>query len=548
MWREIWTKSRLAVLGLGVAVLVSGILLLALDRQLTFVADDWLFLVKRHGWGVDVLLDPFHGSLVPGLGLAYKLMQEVFGMGSATPYYAVAIAFFLASAVLLFVYLRRRVGDWLALLGAILILFLGAAFEDLLFAFQLGYFVAVAAGLGALIALDREDDRGDRVACALLVVSLAFSSVAIAFLAGAAADWVLGRGPRGRRVYVVLVPVALYVLWWVGWGRAAESHISLDNIAATPEFVFDAASAGIVSLLGLATGDGSEPDQPHLIWGHLLLVAGMFLLVARTAKDRAISRGLAVALAIGIAFWAIAGINRDETRLPTSSRFQYPSAVFLLLIAAEMIRGLRVPRLAIVIAAAITAAAAVGGVSLLQREHDERWVPYANSLRSTLAAVDLAGPSAQPDHPVFFPPDITAPARAYLAAAGEHGSPAFSEAELAARPEPERGGADLTMALALGLSLGEPRPGTEILQCQRLQPGVDGSTGVTLLHGGFMIGNEGRAAINVWLGRFSEGFSVDLGQLQPGATTALSIPGDDAARPWRLGLVGGGDARLCTTG
>jgi hypothetical protein len=96
---------------------------------------------------------------VVGPALVYKLLQTFFGMSSAMPYYAVSISLFLTSAVLLFAYLRSRVGDWLALLAAVLILFLGAAFEDLLWAFQLGYFASAAAGLGMLLALDREDDH-----------------------------------------------------------------------------------------------------------------------------------------------------------------------------------------------------------------------------------------------------------------------------------------------------------------------------------------------------------------------------------------------------
>jgi hypothetical protein len=532
---------------LGVAVVAAGVKLLSLDSQLTFIADDWMLLVKRHGWSVDYFLHPFNGNVVAAPGLVYKLIREVFGMGSATPYYAAAIACFLASAVLLFVYIRRRVGDWPALLGAVLILFLGAAFEDLLFAFQIGYFASVATGLGALIALDREDDRGDRIACALVVVSLSFSSIGIAFVAGAVVDLALGRRPRARRSYVALVPIAVYALWWVGWGHLGHNHISVHNIVSAPRFVFDAAAAGIVSLLGLATGDGSEPSQPHLVWGQVLLVAGLILLGIRTARTGKVPRGLAVALAIGLAFWAVAALNRSVARLPTSSRYQYPSAVFILLIGAEMLRGLRVPRLATVAAAAITLAAVVGGVSLLDREHEERWVPYANSLRSSLAAVEIAGRSADPGFPVFFPPDIEAPARAYLTAVSAYGSPAFSEEQLRARPASERASADLTMAQALGLALVQPDPGQRILQCQTLRATADGHSGLTLLRGGFVLSNPGADGVEVRLSRFADEYSVGLGPLDAGVTASLQIPADRSSAPWNLGLFGDGPVQLCTT-
>lgn len=538
---------RLPIMGLAVAAVVSAIVLIALDSQLTFIADDWMLLVKRQGWSAEYFLHPFHGNIVAAPALIYKLTREVFGMSSATPYYCIAITAFLASAVLLFVYLRRRVGDWLALLGAILILFLGAAFEDLLFAFQIGYFAAVAAGLGMLIALDREDDRGDGFACVLLIVSLAFSSIGIAFAAGALVDVALGRRPRARRIYVALLPISLYILWWAGWGHLAENHVSVHNVLTTPEFVFDAAAAGITSLLGLATGDGSEPDQPHLIWGKVLLVAGLFLLAVRIVREKKVPRGLAVALAIGLALWILTGANREESRLPTSSRYQYPSAVFLLLIAAEMLRGLRVPKLAIVAAAAVTGAAVVGGMSLLHREHSERWVPYADSLRSTLAAVEIAGDRADPRFPLFFPPDVRAPARAYLSAVDEYGSPAFGEAELEARPSTERASADLTIAQALGLALVAPERTERVLRCEAVEASVAGYSGVTLLRGGFTLTNRSATGVEVLLSRFADEHAVVLGSLAPGVTTSLEIPVDESRRPWNLGLKGEGPVRLCTT-
>ena len=546
-WLAESAVRRLPIMGLAVAAVVSAIVLIALDSQLTFIADDWMLLVKRQGWSAEYFLHPFHGNIVAAPALIYKLTREVFGMSSATPYYCIAITAFLASAVLLFVYLRRRVGDWLALLGAILILFLGAAFEDLLFAFQIGYFAAVAAGLGMLIALDREDDRGDGFACVLLIVSLAFSSIGIAFAAGALVDVALGRRPRARRIYVALLPISLYILWWAGWGHLAENHVSVHNVLTTPEFVFDAAAAGITSLLGLATGDGSEPDQPHLIWGKVLLVAGLFLLAVRIVREKKVPRGLAVALAIGLALWILTGANREESRLPTSSRYQYPSAVFLLLIAAEMLRGLRVPKLAIVAAAAVTGAAVVGGMSLLHREHSERWVPYADSLRSTLAAVEIAGDRADPRFPLFFPPDVRAPARAYLSAVDEYGSPAFGEAELEARPSTERASADLTIAQALGLALVAPERTERVLRCEAVEASVAGYSGVTLLRGGFTLTNRSATGVEVLLSRFADEHAVVLGSLAPGVTTSLEIPVDESRRPWNLGLKGEGPVRLCTT-
>lgn len=531
---------------LAVAVVISGALLLSLDSQLTFIADDWELLVAREGLAVSTVFEPFHENIVVGPAIVYKLLLGVFGMSSALPFYLASISLFLASAVLLFLYLRSRVGDWLALLGPLLILFLGAAFEDLLWAFQLGYFAAAAAGMGMLLALDREDERGDWIACGLLVVSLAFSSLGLVFLLGACVDLALGRRPRLRRISVVLLPAALFAFWWLAWGREAESHLSGENLTGLLSYLYNAAAAGITSLMGLATGDGTSPDQPHLIWGKLLvpLVAG--LVGFRIHRDRGLSRGLAIALVMALAFWILAGLNRSEERFPTSSRYQYPSALFLLLVIGESLRGLRVPRIALVFATAGVVAAAVGGVSLMEREHEERWRPAAEAVRSSLAAVELAGPSADPAFPVTFPPNATVPAARYLAAAHAHGSPAYSEAELIERPEPERAAADLTMAQALGLALVPPH--SEDARCQSLTASASGETGLTLLRGGFSLENQSGEPVEVMLRRFAEeGFSVSLGLLEADQKTALTIPPDASEQPWQLGLRGRGQVRLCIT-
>ncbi len=544
---DLLSDPRAPLLALALAVAASAIWLIGLDSHLTFIADDWILLVKRWGSGAAVFLYPFHGSIVLAPAILYRLMRAIFGMGSALPYYVLSVSVFLASGVLLFVYLRRRLGDWLALLAAVLILFLGAAFEDLLFAFQFGFFASVTAGLGMLIALDRGDRRGDRIACALLVISLSLSSLGLAFAVGALADLALCRRPRAKRAYVALLPLALYGLWWIGWGHLAQNHVSLHNLEHLPSYVFDSAGAGITSLLGLASNDGSEPSQPHLIWGKLVLLAALALAALRVYREGRISRGFAVALGLALGFWILAGLDRSPERFPTSSRYQYSSAVFLLLIAAEALRGLRIPKLAILVAAVVTGLAIWGGITLLDREYTERWRPAADSLRSTLAAVQIAGPGARPGFPVTFPPTVTVPAHVYLSTAHEYGSPAYTEAELEARPEAERASADLTIAQAEGLALVPPSHAQRTIACQTLHASAEGAAALTLLHGGFTLTNETTAPVEVMLGRFAAASSVSLGPLSAGERAALTIPVDDSTRPWSLDLKGAGPIRLCTT-
>jgi len=536
---------------LGVAVIAAGALLISLDSHLTFLADDWGLLLRKQSWALSTFLDPYGEHFILGPALVFKSLQEVFGMGSALPYYLFSISLFLASAVLLFLFLRPRVGDWLALVAAVLILFLGAAFEDMLWISTFNFSGSMVAGLGMLLALDRDDEKGDRIACILLTVSIVFSSVGLAFAAGALADLVMGKRSWKKRAYIALVPLALFALWWLGWGRNAEKKAALGSLWELPGFVFDSMAAGFTSLLGLATGDGSEASQPHLIWGKIVLVATAVLVAVRTVRLRRLPRGLVVALAIGFAFWVLIGLlpNLSATpeHAPTSSRYQYMTAVFLLLIVAEALRGVRVPMPVVVVAAVVTGFAVAGGISLLHREYTERWRPFAESTRYSLAAVEIAGQSADPAFRVSFPPTLSVSARTYLDTVERFGSPAYEEAELAAGPATERAGADLTIAQALGLTLVAPEPQARTVECQRLQASAEGATGVTLLHGGFSLASEGEAPAEVLLSRFADEPSVELGALEPGVKTALTIPGDESSRPWNLALRGEGPVRLCTT-
>lgn len=529
---------------LGVLATISAVLILALDSHLNFLGDDWFLLVSRRGWSPDVFLDPVSENIVFGSAVVYRVLESVFGLGSAFPYYLVSTLTFIASAGVLFVYVRRRLGGWAALIAAALILSLGAAFEDFFFAFQLCYYGSVAAGLGMLLALDRDDNAGDSLACSMLVLSLVFSNLGIAFAVGALVEMWMNPRPARRRLFLVAVPLGLFALWWLGWGHKGESHVSLYNLGESPEFVLRSAAAGFTSLLGLATGDGSEPSQPNLIWGEILVVGAAVGVALRIKQLGRCPRGLAVVLAVAGSLWFLTALNRADFRLPTSSRYQYIFAVLLLLILAETLRGMRIPRGALVAAGALTLASAVGGIALLEQEYAARWVPARRSLSSTLGALEIAGSSGDPSYPVNLSSDVTVSLGEYLDAVDADGSPGYSPDELAASADEYRANADLTLAGAEGLALAPPPPGTP-RTCQVISGADAGSGGYALPPGAYRIANQGSAEGNVVLGRFGDGFPVDLGPVPASLTTSLYIPPDRSSRPWRLSVLGTGTMQIC---
>jgi len=542
---DLLESPRAPVFCLAVAAVASAALLLSLDSHLTFVNDDWSVLLDRRGWSPGTFLAPFHEHIILALVVIYRVLLGIFGMGSALPFLVTSTAVFLLSVVLLFVYVRRRLGGWAALIAAILILFLGAAFEDLLWAAGIVNFGAVAAGLGALLALDRDDTRGDRIACALLVVSLAFSILGLAFVAGTVVELILNRRPQRQRAYVALAPIGAFAVWWLGWGHNAESHFSAHNVVHAPAYVFDAAAAGITSLLGLA-GGYSGARAPHLDVGRAALAGILALAVWRLARGARPSKGMAVAVTVAVSYWVLAALNTYVDRPPTSSRYQYASAVFILLIVAEALRGRRIGARALAVAGAVSAAAIVGGITLMHREYTRLWRPYSDQLRSQLGAIQIAGRSALPSY-VFSFGATQASASSYLARVAADGSPAFGESELLRQSELDREIADTTNAQALGIQLGPRSAVGPVVGCQTLQATTAGLTPVTLLRGSFTLRNLGGSEVGVRLGRFSDDLPVDFGSLAPGSIASLAIPSDNSTRPWRLGLVGSDPVRLCTT-
>jgi hypothetical protein len=561
-------RGNLAVPVLLAAATASGVLLLYLGAGLTFFNDDWGVLLNRGGFTLDVFLLPNneHLALVPVA--IYKALQATLGMESALPYRVVATFVFLGSAGLLFVYLRRCVGDWLALLATIVVLFLGAAWEDLLWAFQVGFFGSVAAGLGMLLALQREDRTGDRLACGLLVVSIACSSLGLSFAAGAAVDIVLRRERWLRRSYVVVVPLLLFVLWYVGWGHEARSTLSLQNLDTTPRYVIESAGAGVSALLGLFAFEESVRRDLLVLVAATAVVAGAAVALWSLRRTGALqlplrgpgfSRWFWVVATIPLAFWVLGGLNEIPERAPTASRYLYPDAVFILLLLGEWFRGSRVGARPVIVASIFVVVSVAGNLVALRDGYRflERDSDFA---RAQLGALEI--PRERVD-PAYSPrgsgfvigSQYLGAVRAgpYLSAVEDFGSPADDPAELRERPESVRFVADVVVAQALGVRLDSPVAGEtvgggpaprrgsperlegEYGMCETFEHRGEGAGAARLPTGDVALRAEGGRPFEVRLRRFAtNSFPIDLGEVRRGAWALVRIPPDEVSEPWEL--------------
>jgi hypothetical protein len=534
-------KRHAAPLLLGLALAATAAVLLSYSDGLAPFQDTWEFLMHRRAFGVDALLEPHNEHIVLFPVLIEQILLRLFGMGSTLPEFVVLIALLLATATLLFVYVRRRLGPWPALIAAVLLLFLGPAWQDLLWPFQVGFVGSAMFGVAMLLALEREDERGDLVACVCLALAIGFSSLGLSFALAAAVDVAQRRRGRGwRRLYVAAVPLALYALWFAGWGHEAESHLSLHNVLVSPLYLVEGVAAAVGSLLALATIFDEAVGRSG--WGYVVLGLLAALFVYGQVRRPGVPARLWPPLAAGLSFWLLAGFNAIPGREAWSSRYLYVGALFVLLIGAELLRGARLDRRALALASAV-ALVAVGFNLVPLREGRDFFRQQTTLTRADLGAIEIAAPTVEPGF--ALPPEIAGTsflneieAGEYLTAVDEYGSPAYTPAQLAGADEAGRRQADVVLAHALPLAIeagATPvRDGAGAAEsCVKLAAGVSGP--LALRPGTTAVELAGGAPGALRLRRFARGeYPLDGGAVAAGSTTLLQIPRDRSARPWQL--------------
>jgi hypothetical protein len=467
------------------------------------------------------------------------------------PEFVVLVIGLLATATLLFAYVRRRVGPWLALFAAGLLLFLGPAFEVLFWPFEIGFVGSAAFGLAMLLVIERGDRRGDLAACLFLVLCLGFSSLGLSFIVGAAVAVL--QSPRANwrgRAFVVVVPVVLYGLWYLGWGHEAVSHLSLRNVLASPRFVAEAMAIAVGNVFGLGTNPAGGSTDP--VWGRALLIALVGLFAYRQWRKPRFPSTLWPVAAAAATNWFLTAFNEFPGREPIASRYQYAGAIFILLILANLLQGVRFSKWGTVAAAVITAAA-IGPNLVVLKDGRDFFEQQAVLTQSDTGAIEISRRTIDPAFSLT--PEVAGTgvlinisAIPYLTAVDEYGSPAYTPEELLSAPEEGRRQADIVLAQALPIStatqLGALGPG-DGGNCVAIPAGAGSDLalgfGLTRIEVG--PGDEAQLALR----RFSqEQFPVLTEGVEGDSVTVLRIPRDGApAIPWHLQVSAEQDARVC---
>ena len=317
-----------------VAAAVAALVLLYFTRGFLFYFDEWDFIVAAPAWTPASILEPHNEHPAMLLRLIYALLLNTVGLRTYVPYMAVLLTLHATSAVLLFEVLRRRAGDPVGLAGGGLLLVLGAGWENVIWAFQIGFVGSVACGLGMLLVLDGPQTkwRGPLMV-GLLAASLMFSGVGLAFVVFAAAVLVMIPGRRTETLWLLPILVALGI-WYLAYGHSGTPPNPPPSLGVSPRvplYIGYGAGAAAAGLVGLNADAG-----PYVGLLAAAVVAWDWW------RKRRIPPFALGALAALISFYLVAGLARAQLgyQQAGSGRYVYEGAIFWLLMLGDAARDL----------------------------------------------------------------------------------------------------------------------------------------------------------------------------------------------------------------
>lgn len=322
-----WLAGHADLLIHLVTLAAALLVLLAIGRDQWFWWDEWAFLVPEHP-----------GLLVPHVGhwstspLVLTLaLKSVFGLNSYLPFLVVVLAVHLAVTHLLW-RVMRRVGVHPALATAFAVLFalLGAAAENILWAFQVGYIGGMALGLASVLMVDRVGLTVCRSAVGMVmaVLSLTFAGTAIPLVVAGTIVVLVRRGRRAALLFAG-IPGAVFTIWYLLVSRPADpSGIAVDNLTD--------ALVGVPEFAALMYSDGYGVVLPVSAAGAAIVV----LIVLWAVRNAALGTGRALAAYALVVASVVFAVMTAATRMdfgegaPSLGRYVYAIVAMTMPLAA----------------------------------------------------------------------------------------------------------------------------------------------------------------------------------------------------------------------
>ncbi len=549
-----WISRPLSTRGawilFAIAAAIAAIVILWQYRGLSFFYDEWDFIQDRRGWGPNSFLLAHNEHFVAVPAFLFKVWFVVFGIASYWPYAVLAVVFHIACAAALFLLARSWSSNEAGLAAAIALMFMGTAFEVLMWPFEIQISLSLALGLTALLLLRSRSRRRDIAACALLVLAIASSTLAIPLVAAAIVLLLMQRS-SWRRYWVVLIPLVLYGVWYV---KYEHSTTQIGNARYITEFGSQQAAATLRALFGL-------PPE----FGGALATAALILVVVALVRRWGDRQALVPILTALAAMWIFLTLSRYEIAPPDSSRYLYPAAILMLLAATAILarRSLTSVTTRAVIGA-LFAMALITNVSALQK-HAAGWRDGSAQVRAAVGAMNevrsIVPGSFKPQG--HWAPQIAADK--LFKAQDEYGAPADNPSEIMRASDAARASADTVLFTAGAIKVAPgnrptnvPRPIAASVTGGSAAAGTPGCTTLTATPGttvtavvdvpqSSLLVHATRADALIRLARYSV-----LGPGDPIAKATPSGPNQIitpilrlSAPPWRAQITTGGTATLC---
>lgn len=569
-WARKTGEARVAYAVLAVAYLAAAILILVWGKGQTFINDEWNYLVVFRGWNLETLLHPQNGHLIAFPLVVYKAMYATVGTTSHLPYQVATVVLHLLVATLFFQLVRGRVDLAVAVALTVLVVFFGAGWDTIMGAYELPNLLGMAAGLGMLLALERRTRGGDLAACVLLALSLASFSVGIAFAIGALLAILLGGRADWRRLWVVLLPAAFYLAWFLWARRFGQTEVTLASASSLFSGMADQVAAACAGITGLFRVPGSI-ELPMALemrqeWGYPLAIV-LAALVALHVRRLPRSIHFWTLLGVLLAYLALVAGGLDPARTPNASRYVYMGGILTLLLLAELAGDIRWSTVVGLVAVVLFGLALMANAAIL-RAGGRLFQAEGETNRAELAAVEFARGRfdsnllVEDESTTHSHGDMLFPAWAYFGMVEESGSPAYDADELEASSELAREAADQELIRLLAISpkqLSGPLPrrgaGPTLLEAEggdavqrgaclrlRAEPGETAVFRLRLPPSGFSYRPGPGGRVELGLARFADAFEA---LEAPPGPVEVEIPRDAGRFAWRAELTTGGSVLAC---
>lgn len=525
----------------GILATASALALVAIlwfGRGTTFSGDESSWVAVTPQIDLEVIFTPHGGHLVALSRLIYWPLLEMFGT-AYLPFRLLSAAAVLVSVWLLYLYGRRRTDHFVALAPCLVLLFFGA---DFLHLFQGNGFTVVSSlafGLAALLSFDRDDRRGDVLACLWLTAGVFAYSTILPFVVAIAALVLLG-SDRWKRIWIPLVPAAVYLAWRI-WLLAADvgstgGGFDPVNLLLVPAWTFQSISGILNSLTGLSFDfAGGSATNPVGLAGPPLAILFIVLTGWRISR-KSLNGALLAALVLALSLFALQAVasTGSGTRLPGSdTRYLFPGAFAVILIAFELARSWKPSPRGLLALAVVTCCGLAANVFLM-KQNSVLVRESGYQIRSLAGAMKL-GIESRPGSAT--PAEIResiGTVKGSLAGMARQGYGAFGYGPdgLSAQPPSLRESVDLIYVTNSGVKL---RSGGKVPDgCRTYAAGSDGVSRAQVAPGRVTLRSPASGAVSV--GRFADAAGVSAGLLEAGVPAVLTLPSDSANLPWKVAV------------